>query len=437
MLLHKRAGTVVAATGLLLIAVLTLTPDFTAGTQKPSLCIICGARGGEDAFLNILLFIPFGFGLRLRGMDRGRAWMVAIATTAIIETLQIWIPGRDSTLGDVMMNSIGGLSGILLCDSSRLYIIPNARQAKWLVLCGSIVWLLLAAFGAWAMRPWIPRGPYIAQVAPDLKDIELFSGRVVDARINGKAVVPNASLPASDAIRDSILSGTLTLLARVIPAGTTYGLAPIVSIASPEEPQVVVLGQDYRDIVFRVRLNGGELRMNIAEVAAQRIFPADTKSPAATTADTLDLRGDIIRGQQLVVSGASGATRSTAALSLSPFFLWSLTTPGERRSSRAFQVESMIWVAALLTPLGYWAGRWNTQSGAHDKSWFARRLPEIVLAIAIVVGLAVVPVIFEFPVASISLWITAAVAAGAADIFSARWRWTGASSNRSERVECA
>jgi hypothetical protein len=92
---HKRAGTLTAGVGLLLIAVLTLSPDLAAGTQKPSLCLICGSRGGEDAVLNVLLFIPFGFGLRLRGTSRWRAWAVTIAVTATVELLQIYIPGRD------------------------------------------------------------------------------------------------------------------------------------------------------------------------------------------------------------------------------------------------------------------------------------------------------------------------------------------------------
>ena len=413
---HKRAGTTIARVGLLLIAVLTLTPDLAAGTQHPSLCLICGARGGEDAFLNVLLFIPFGFGLRLRGMNRWRAWALAIAITVTVETLQIYIPGRDSTLGDVVMNSIGGLVGIVLCDSLRIWLFPNVRQAKWLLFSGSAVWLLLVSLGGWAMRPWIPNGPYVAQLAPDLLDIELFEGRVVDARINGEAVVANAPLPNEKAIRDSVLRGTLTLETRIIPAGATYGLAPIVSIASPSETEFVVLGQDYRDAVLRLRLHSGVIRMNIPEVVATRVFPATAGSSRAASAiaDTFLLRGEVLRGDRLTVSSESRGVRRTEELSLNPFLLWSLATPGERRSPRAFAIEATLWVVMLLAPIGYWAGRWKLQKTGPIDDRFSWMMPVILPIGAGVAGLALIPPMFKFPVASVSLWIAAAVAVSAA-----------------------
>ena len=413
---HKRAGTIIARVGLLLIAVLTLTPDFAAGTQRPALCVICGARGGEDAFLNVLLFIPFAFGLRLSGSSRWRALGLAFATTVTVETLQIYIPGRDSTLGDVVMNSIGGIAGILLCDSLRVWLFPNVRQAKWLLLSGSLMWLLVVSLGGWAMRPWIPNGPYVAQLAPDLPDIELFVGRIVDARINGEMAFANAPLPNGSTIGDSVARGTLTLEARIVPAEPTYGLAPIVSIASLPEPEFVVLGQYYRDAVLRLRLHSGEIRMNIPDVVAMAVFPARSPSSPTTQliADTLLLRGEVIRGRRLRVSSASKKLKKAEELDLNPFLLWSLVTPAERRSPQAFAIESAIWVAMLLAPLGYWAGRWKLQERVRSGSRAAQIAPTLVLIGAGAAGLGLVPPQFGFPVASASLWIAAAAAGGAA-----------------------
>jgi VanZ like protein len=414
-LLHKRAGTVIARVGLLLIAVLTLTPDFAAGTQPPSLCLICGARGGEDALLNVLLFIPFGFGLRLSGMNRLRAWALAVATTVTVESLQIYIPGRDSTLGDVVMNSIGAFVGILCCDSLRIWLFPNVRQAKWLLLSGSLVWLLLVALGGWAMTPWTPPGPYVAQLAPDLPDIELFAGRVVDARINGETIVADAPLPSANSVRDSVLRGTLTLEARIVPTDPTYGLAPIVSIAGAAEPEFVVLGQDHRDAVVRLRLHAGQMRMNIPDVAALGVFPPHQGSLRTTPeiADTFRLRGEVLRGSRLRVSISSRGLEKTEELSLNPFLLWSLATPGERRTPRAFAIESTCWVMMLLAPLGYWAGRWEVdESGRND---FRSRIVSVLLLVsASAAGLAAIPPQFGFSVANVSLWIAAAIATSAA-----------------------
>jgi hypothetical protein len=421
-LLHKRAGTRIAGVALLAIAVLTLTPDLTAGIQEPSLCLICGPRGGEDAFLNLLLFIPFGFGLRLRGISRWRAWVFTIATTVTVETLQIYIPGRDSTLGDVVMNSIGGLAGIILCDSARIWLFPSVRQAKWLLVSGSMAWLALVALGGWSMKPWLPAGPYFAQLAPDLEHIEVFEGRMIDARLGGDLLVPNVRLGDSVAIRDSILRGTLRLQARVLPAGPTYGLAPIVSIAGAREAEVVVLGQENRDAVLRVRLRSGELRMNIAEVAV-RAFPLAALSPhTGIAADTIELRGEVSQGRLLRVGSASRGTRTSAELALNPFLLWSLVTPGHHRSPGSFELESMAWVAMLLAPLGYWAGRWRLQERILADGGFARIMPELILMCSSAVGLAVIPPTLGFPIAKTPLWIAAIVAAGGALYFGSHWK---------------
>ena len=410
-MLHKPAGRLIAGVALLGIVLATLTPDFAAGRQEPSLCIICGRYGGEDALLNVLLFIPFGFGLRLRGTDRLWAWGATIATTVTIETLQIVIPGRDPSLGDVVMNSLGGIIGILLCDSWQLWVFPSAAQARSLLMGGAMVWLSLVALGSWAMKPWVPNGPLLAQIAPDLKDIELFEGKVLDARLDGEAFVPNTWLGTSKAIHDSTVSGQLTLQARVVPAGPTYDLAPIVSIGNRDEAQIIVLGQAWRDAVLRVRLRSGELRMRIPEVAALRVFPPRSASDSARGADTIELCGRIVAGKKLLIASSSKTTRQSAALVLSPFLLWSLASPGDgRRGPRAFEIESIIWVAALLAPLGYWAGRWKRQARGSDMPALLRRLPEATLAAANVAGLALVPLVFGFAVAPPALWVTGAAA---------------------------
>ncbi len=78
-----------------------------------------------DALLNVLLFIPFGFGLaqKLRGRGQPRAATVArvLAVGALlsygIEFLQIYIPGRDSGWEDVLTNGTGAAVGSLLFDA--------------------------------------------------------------------------------------------------------------------------------------------------------------------------------------------------------------------------------------------------------------------------------------------------------------------------------
>jgi hypothetical protein len=78
--------------------------------------------GPIDAFLNVLLFVPFGFGLADKLRERGKpraatAALVLVAGALLsygIEFLQFYIPGRDSGWEDVLTNGTGAFVGALL-----------------------------------------------------------------------------------------------------------------------------------------------------------------------------------------------------------------------------------------------------------------------------------------------------------------------------------
>lgn len=75
-----------------------------------------------DAVLNVMLFVPFGFGLAAKLRERGKSTLVilitALATGAVfsyaIEFLQLYIPERDSGWEDVFTNGSGSLLGGVL-----------------------------------------------------------------------------------------------------------------------------------------------------------------------------------------------------------------------------------------------------------------------------------------------------------------------------------
>lgn len=69
-----------------------------------------------EKFTNVLLFLPFGFlGLWFLGVSR--FWFVVFAGFGVsfcIEVLQFFIPGRVSSVLDVLLNGFGGFLGALL-----------------------------------------------------------------------------------------------------------------------------------------------------------------------------------------------------------------------------------------------------------------------------------------------------------------------------------
>lgn len=62
---------------------------------------------------NVLMFTPGGFLLTLLLRNRTRRWvpLLALATTACIEFTQLWMPGRTSSLWDIVANTLGGTLG--------------------------------------------------------------------------------------------------------------------------------------------------------------------------------------------------------------------------------------------------------------------------------------------------------------------------------------
>ena len=109
---QRRLGYWLATAGLAFIFVLTLSPYPEAAARAastPLTCIVCGDRGGVDVLLNILLFLPLGFGLALADFSWRRVLILALLLSFSIELLQMKaIAGRDASLGDVLTNTFGG-----------------------------------------------------------------------------------------------------------------------------------------------------------------------------------------------------------------------------------------------------------------------------------------------------------------------------------------
>jgi len=80
--------------------------------------------GPLDVFLNVLLFVPFGFGLaeKLRERKVSRlatffmVWTAGAIFSYAIELAQFYMPMRDSGWGDVVTNSTGALVGFFLFE---------------------------------------------------------------------------------------------------------------------------------------------------------------------------------------------------------------------------------------------------------------------------------------------------------------------------------
>jgi hypothetical protein len=132
-------------------------PPALGGWGKPS--------GPLDVFLNIMLFMPLGFGLGEKLRERNRSALATFALSVfagallsyIVEVLQIFIPPRDSGWEDVINNSLGcGLGSLLfvICGAPVIALFATVERAfdsrpkpGWAVLIVAVYFALWVPIG--------------------------------------------------------------------------------------------------------------------------------------------------------------------------------------------------------------------------------------------------------------------------------------------------
>jgi VanZ family protein len=120
---HRRAS-IAAWTVLSAVLALTVTPDGSELTDQghcsPSYAVqmwndpLHSSGGIGGGLLNVVLFLPLGTALVLASR---RAWIavaVVLALPAAIEVVQRFIPGRTCSIADYVINTAGGIFGVLV-----------------------------------------------------------------------------------------------------------------------------------------------------------------------------------------------------------------------------------------------------------------------------------------------------------------------------------
>ncbi len=112
-----------------------------------------GRRWLADGLLNLLLFVPLGLGLGWNGRSVLRAATIGFLLSTAIELAQLWIPGRDSSLSDVIFNTAGTIVGALLAQRPRAWIVPDLRQSGKLLAAALGIMIAVMLLTAWLLSP--------------------------------------------------------------------------------------------------------------------------------------------------------------------------------------------------------------------------------------------------------------------------------------------
>jgi hypothetical protein len=400
----RRAGFVVVIVSLAAIAFATLLPEPTPAVGS-ILCIVCGTAGTVSAILNVFLFMPLGIGLSLSRIPGKRALFGMFALSVLIETAQYFvIPGRYSTIGDVLTNTLGGALGFAISQYAFSLLRPPPRLALVLSFAWTVLWLGIQTTSAYGFSPAIPRSGYYGEIAPSLGDFEQFHGAVINASI-GDLGIRDSHYSESERARDLLLRGA-PLRTTIVPDEHTSGVAPIVRIADDDEREVVLLGQQGDNLVFGIRTGAAVLRLRPPYFSLPDAFAASPSGDSGTRKDTLSVSARYST-REVVISGntRTGVERHipiTASLG------WTMLLPFQWfiEGTRIEHLVNIIWIVCLVLPIGYW-GTWFVRC---DRAREARRNPMLAVPIALVVlycGLVLVPQAFGASAALAMDWLAA------------------------------
>ena len=145
------------------ILAVTLFPAMGEPTRPLRWCAGCGDRGVAHAILNIILFMPLGALLTLAGVPRSWTWLAGGVMSALIEGAQLFIPGRDASIDDVLTNTTGTIVGSLIAVAVLGWLrrppplVTPPRRPLGATLASAAVVLAVAATGL-LLEPAFPLG---------------------------------------------------------------------------------------------------------------------------------------------------------------------------------------------------------------------------------------------------------------------------------------
>jgi hypothetical protein len=379
------------------IAVLTLQPDpraVAAAARTPLTCIICGDRGGVDVVLNILLFIPLGFGLRLAAWPWRRVGLAAFLVSFTVETLQYFvIAGRDASLGDVLSNSTGGVLGAALVPCSFALLAPSPRLARHLLIAGCPIWVLQLAVSAWLQGPGAQTWHLNSRWAHHTPDIYPFFGEVKSVTLDGSAMPPQGPPPDRGEIAKRMKRGETTLVIEALSGTPTEDHHWVYMMKAGQTPQLS-LTQRGRSAVLMVPARASRFKLRTPTLSLADGFPSRPGVPVS-------LHGGR-HGDSVWVEASYAGEERAIEITLSPAHGWAMIAPFNFPLGPALRLVTGLWLALWTIPLGYWGAR----SGR--RFWAAG-----VLAVTLAIGLGVVPALGGHAPAHWSEWLSAALSAAA------------------------
>ena len=348
---------------LAVIGLLTLWPvpaQAPLSAATPFFCLPCGDSGLSDILLNVVLFLPFGMGLRRSGMRLEKVTLVAAGFSLVIELLQLTvIPGRDASAADIVTNALGAFLGGWIAGAGSQALFPGARWAAYLAGGWALAGVVTAAVTAWSLDPSFRASIWYGQWAPFGGEPGWFDGSILAVEL-GSRPLSHWRLSDSESRRAELMRDTVRLAATVVSIAPPEERLHIVAVAD-SAGRMVTLSQRQRNLSFGVRTRAADVYLHSPVFLAPGVMPE-------TPGDTVGIEGHYWNGAGLV-QGLRGE--------LSPLDGWSLLI-GAPVGSRLAIIASFVWLLGWFAPIGFYGGQLRRSAWAVAPAWLLLAFPVLV-----------------------------------------------------------
>jgi len=319
----------VVAVGFILVA--TLRPAGREAFVGWTLCIICPRGGAQEAVQNVLLFVPFGIAAAFGRLRPGAGVFLGFGLSLMVECAQMFIPGRDPNIGDLVFNTTGTAMGWALGAWAYALVMAPAKEAGGWAAGAALATLTALAAGAWLLQPAYGSPPYSVQRYGS------HGGGVVEAYL-GDLEVRSGDLPGSAALA---LATRATLRVRAVIDTAVRGPYWL-RVFDGRHREVVSIRRIRRDVQVSYRTNAAALTLSMTESRARGVLARFAPG------DTIDVRVSRDGLQQCAVVndvntcgfGPTLASSWAVVEALSSFPPWAIAT------------LDAAWLGLLFVPVG-------------------------------------------------------------------------------------
>ncbi len=335
---------------------------FVAGALAPGVPVV--GEAGErfpiftdswlaDVARNVVLFVPFGLVLGLRAQPLARVALLAFLLSAGIELAQLVIPGRFPSPLDLVSNTTGAALGVGLPRAILALRALERRRPGCLAVGLAAASIGVLGASSVLLQPSFPDSTWFGGWTPELPNLEVYSGRVLEARVGDTEIVEWGPAPDTPALRRAMLDAE-PVFVRAEAGARPVRLSPLVTIADEVPRTIMLLAIEGDDLVYLHRTFANAIALHsprreivggLAQVAPGAPFEVRVERTRRSTAITID------DGAARLVDPGPGRT-------------WALWLPMRLVPSPLRAGLDALWTLLLVAPCALLAGRSRVAWGA-------------------------------------------------------------------------